>query len=52
MQTAMAPQAAPAPVPQGGQKSAESAGFGSKLMKVRNDDPLILTLQYGNVRTV
>jgi len=24
----------------------------SKMMNVRNDDPLLLTLQYGNLRTV
>jgi hypothetical protein len=28
-----------------------SAGYGSRIMNVRNDDPVLLTLQYGNVRT-
>jgi hypothetical protein len=51
IQTSLAQQQVSAPAPQTGQKSAET-GFGNKLMKVRNDDPLILTLQYGNVRTV
>jgi hypothetical protein len=52
MQTALAPQTAPPAAPQGTQKNKDSSGFGNKLMKVRNDDPLILTLQYGNIRTV
>jgi hypothetical protein len=51
IQTSLAQQQVSAPAPQTRQKSAET-GFGNKLMKVRNDDPLILTLQYGNVRTV
>jgi hypothetical protein len=31
--------------------SPNQAGYGSKMMNVRNDDPVLLTLQYGNVRT-
>ena len=32
--------------------AADSAGHGGNMMSVRNDDPLLLTLQYGNLRTV
>ena len=32
--------------------SPTNAGHGGNMMSVRNDDPLLLTLQYGNLRTI
>ena len=47
----MQPQNSSPNQPQQTGATAPTAGKSGKMMKVRDDDPVILQIQYGNIRT-